>query len=48
MGLLQPLEVLGEYWERISMDFVMHLARTRQGYDALLVIVDYVGKMMVP
>ena len=29
------------------MDFVTHLPRTRQGYDALLVIVDYVTKMMV-
>ena len=29
------------------MDFVTHLPRTRQGYDALLVIVDYKTKMMV-
>ena len=29
------------------MDFVTHLPRTRQGYDALLVIVGYVTKMMV-
>ena len=24
-GLLQPLEVLGQCWERISMDFITHL-----------------------
>ena len=29
------------------MDFVMHLPKTRAGYDNLLVIVDYVTKMMI-
>ena len=28
------------------MDFVTHLPKTRAGYDNLLVIVDYVTKMM--
>ena len=46
-GLLQPLEVPGQRWERISMDFVTHLPKTRYGYDALLVMVDYVTKMMI-
>ena len=46
-GLLQPLEVPGQRWERISMDFVTHLPKTRAGYDSLLVIVDYVTKMMI-
>ena len=45
-GLLQPLEVPGQRWERISMDFITHLPKTRSGYDALLVMVDYVTKMM--
>ena len=29
------------------MDFVTHLPKTKNGFDALLVIVDYVTKMMV-
>ena len=29
------------------MDFITHLPRTRAGYDTLLVIVDYVTKMMI-
>ena len=32
-GLLQPLEVLGQRWEKISMDFITHLPKTRAGYD---------------
>ena len=29
------------------MDFIMHLPKIRVGYDSLLVIVDYVTKMMI-
>ena len=29
------------------MDFMTHLPKTRAGYDSLLVIVDYVTKMMI-
>ena len=29
------------------MDFIVHLPKTRAGYDSLLVIVDYVTKMMI-
>ena len=29
------------------MDFVTHLPKTKSGYDALLVMVDYVTKMMI-
>ena len=29
------------------MDFVMHFPKTRARYDSLLVIVDYVTKMMI-
>ena len=46
-GLLQPLEVLGQCWERISMDFITHLPRTRVGYDSLMVIIDYMTKMVI-
>ena len=30
-GVLHPLEVPGQCWERISMDFIKHLSRTRVG-----------------
>ena len=46
-GLLQPLEVLGQRWERTSIDFITHLPKTKSGYDALLVMVDYLTKMMI-
>ena len=46
-GLLQPLEILGQRWERISMDFITHLPKTTRGYDSLLIIVNYMTKMMV-
>ena len=46
-GLLQPLEVPSQRWERVSMDFITHLPRTRAGYDSLLVIVNYITKMMI-
>ena len=29
------------------MDFITHLPKTRSGYDASLVMVDYVTKMMI-
>ena len=29
------------------MDFVTHLPKTKSGYDALLVMVDYITKMMI-
>ena len=46
-GLLQPLEVPGHRWERISMDFITHLPKTKTGYDALFVVNDYVTKLMI-
>ena len=46
-GLLHPLEVPVTRWERISMDFITHLPKTKQGYDAFLVMVDYLTKMMI-
>ena len=46
-AMLQPLEAPRQRWERISMDFITHLPKTRSGYDALLVMVDYMTKMMI-
>ena len=46
-GLLQPLEVSTRRWERVSMDLITHLPKTKRGYDSLFVIVDYCTKMIV-
>jgi transposase InsO family protein len=44
-GLLQPLPIPHRPWEVISMDFVGPLARTKDYYDAVLVVVDKFSKM---
>jgi hypothetical protein len=46
VGLLQPLKVLEWKWEEISMDFVVGLPRTRDGYDSIWVIVDRLTKVV--
>ena len=46
-GLLQPLEIPAQRWERVSMDFVTHLPRTQRNFDALMVVVDYLTKMLI-
>ncbi|XP_050238193.1 uncharacterized protein LOC126687680 [Mercurialis annua] len=43
-GYLQPLPIPEWKWERIAMDFVVGLPRTRQGYDSIWVIVDRLTK----
>ena len=44
-GLLQPLEIPAQKWTDISMDFIVQLPRTRNGFDAILVVVDRCTKM---
>jgi hypothetical protein len=44
-GLLQPLKVPKWKWEEISMDFIVGLPRTRDGYDSIWVIVDRLTKV---
>jgi len=44
-GLLQPLKVPEWKWEEISIDFIMGLPRTRDGYDSIWVIVDHLTKV---
>ena len=44
-GLLQPLQISVWKWEEISMDFIVGLPRTRDGYDSIWVIVDRLTKV---
>lgn len=44
-GLLQPLPIPHRPWEVISLDFVGPLVRTKDYYDAVLVVVDKFSKM---
>ena len=43
-GLLQPLPVPTDPWEDVSLDFVTGLPMTKDGHDAILVIVDRLTK----
>ena len=43
-GKLQPIEVPEWKWEQITMDFVVGLPKTSEGYDAIWVIVDRLTK----
>ena len=42
---LQPLDVPGQKWESISMDFITKLPTTRGGFDTIFVVVDRLTKM---
>jgi hypothetical protein len=44
-GLLPPLKVPEWKWEEISMDFIVGLPRTRDGYDSIWVIMDRLTKL---
>jgi hypothetical protein len=39
-GLLQPLQIPQWKWDKIGMDFIVGLPRTRTGYDSIWVVVD--------
>ena len=43
-GELQQLEIPVWKWDNITMDFVTGLPRTREGYDAIWVVVDRLTK----
>jgi hypothetical protein len=45
VGLLQPLKVPEWKWEEIGMNFIVGLARVRDGYDSIWVIVDRLTKV---
>jgi hypothetical protein len=44
-GLLQPLKIPEWKWEEISMDSIVGLPKTQNGYDSIWVIVDRLSKV---
>nr|GFA36055.1 putative reverse transcriptase domain-containing protein [Tanacetum cinerariifolium] len=44
LGLLQQPEILEWKWEKITMDFINKLPRTRSGHDSIWVIIDRLTK----
>jgi hypothetical protein len=44
-GLLQPLKIPEWKWEEISMDFIVGLPKTQNGYDSIWVTVDHLSKV---
>ena len=44
-GLLQPLKIPEWKWEEISMDFIVGLPRTSNGYDSIWIVVDRFTKV---
>ena len=45
-GLLNPLEIPTQRWQIVSMDFIVALPATASGYDAILVTVDRLSKIV--
>jgi hypothetical protein len=45
-GLLQPLAIPEEPWSDISMDLITSLPQSRSGFDAVVVFVDRLSKMI--
>ena len=44
-GLLQPLPLPDWKWDKLGMDFITRLPRTRSGYDSIWVVVDHLTKV---
>ena len=45
-GLLQPLPLPEKRWEQVTMDLITGLPRTKDGFDAIFVVVDRLSKML--
>ncbi|GJX50320.1 putative reverse transcriptase domain-containing protein [Tanacetum coccineum] len=46
-GLLVQLEIPQRNWDNITMDFIMKLPKSSQGYDTIWVIVDSLTKSAI-
>jgi hypothetical protein len=44
-GLLKPLAIPGRRWERVSLDLITAMPKTKRGHDAIVVYVDALSKM---
>ena len=47
IGMMAPTEVPSRRWEHVTMDFVVRLPKTKEGYDAVMVIVCKLSKQVV-
>lgn len=45
-GKLMPLSIPPRRWDSVSMDFIMEMPMTKNGYSAVLVFVDRLTKMV--
>jgi hypothetical protein len=45
LGLAQPLPPPSRNWDQITMDLIVHLPKTKSGYDAIFTVVDRMSKM---
>ena len=45
-GLLEPLTLPKQKWADVSMDFIMGLPKTDNGFDGILTVVDGATKMV--
>ena len=45
VGLLQPMPILEWKWDKLGMDFITGLPRTKAGYDSIWVVVDRLTKV---
>lgn len=43
-GLLHPLPIPTRRWQCVTMDFIVQLPKTKNGYDAIMVVVDKLTK----
>ena len=44
-GLLQPMPIPEWKWDKLGMDFITGLPRTKSGYDSIWVVVDLLTKV---
>ena len=45
-GLLQPLLTPGQQWEQVTMDFIVEVPETSEGYNTIVVFVNRLSEMV--